>query len=177
MINTKNWKEFRVGDLFKANLGVLIPNDLLKPNGVFPVITGITENNGINGYIDENFNDFKYSHTLTISNRGVYSGTVYYHKYDFILGTNVIALESINFDLSDNIALYLATVLNKLPYGGYEKYPTKNGIVEDFICLPAKDNKPDFDYMENYIEEIKNKYVDELEKSYMKKIKLLKSII
>ena len=53
MINTKNWKEFRVGDLFKANLGVLIPNDLLKPNGVFPVITGITENNGINGYIDE----------------------------------------------------------------------------------------------------------------------------
>lgn len=66
--------------------------------------------------------------------------------------------------MTKNQKLFITTLINKFHYDGYTNYPTKTNIVEEILLLPAKDDKPDFDYMEEYIEEIKLKYVDKLEK-------------
>lgn len=146
------YEEFRVGDLFDAFLGIVTPNEMLLKKGKFPVITGVTENNGINGYFNEFIANYTYSNMITVSNRGVYSGTAYYHNYEFILGSNVIALKPLSFKMTKNIALFIMTLINKLHYGGYDNYPTKSSILEDAILLPAIDeNTPDFDYMEKAI--------------------------
>ena len=146
------YEEFRVGDLFDAFLGIVTPNEMLLKKGKFPVITGVTENNGINGYFNEFIANHTYSNMITVSNRGVYSGIAYYHNYEFILGSNVIALKPLSFKMTKNIALFIMTLINKLHYGGYDNYPTKSSILEDAILLPAIDeNTPDFDYMEKAI--------------------------
>lgn len=159
-LNTEKWKDFKIGDYFEANLGTLFPNKDLNKSGKYPVVTGITENNGINGFADELLKDFMYSNALTISNRGEYSGTTYYHDYEFLLGSNAIVLKPIDFTLNKKIGLFLSACINKLPYGGYNTYPTKSGIVEDLIKLPAKYNEdtekyePDWEFIEKYIEEL-----------------------
>lgn len=159
-IDSRDWEEFRIGDYFEANLGTLFPNKDLNKNGKYPVVTGITENNGINGFTDELLKDFMYSNALTISNRGEYSGTTYYHDYKFLLGSNAIVLKPIDFTLNKKIGLFLSVCINKLPYGGYNAYPTKSGIIDDIIKLPAKYNEekkkyePDWEFVEKYIEEL-----------------------
>lgn len=140
----------------------------MSKSGKYPVVTGITENNGVNGYIDELFKNYLFSNILTISNRGEYSGTVYYHNYEFILGSNVIALKPIDFELNENIGLFLSTIINKLPYGGYDTYPTKSSIEEDIIKLPAiynsekEEYEPDWEYMENFITDLQENIKSQL---------------
>lgn len=148
----KRYEKFRVGDLFDCDLGKYLPSEELNKSGKIPVITGITVNNGIAGYIDKKYDNFLYREVLTMSNRGIYSGTTYYHNYLFLLGPNAIVMQPKTFKINKYIGLYLATHLNKLTYGGYSNYPTKSTIVDDIITLPAIDeNTPDFEYMEKAI--------------------------
>ena len=172
------YEEFRVGDLFDAFLGIVTPNEMLLKKGKFPVITGVTENNGINGYFNELIVNHTYSNMITVSNRGVYSGTAYYHNYEFILGSNVIALKPLSFKMTKNIALFIMTLINKLYYGGYDNYPTKSSILEDAILLPAIDeNTPDFDYMEKAIYIYIKKVIKSWKMDNEKEIRALKSVI
>lgn len=172
------YEEFRVGDLFDAFLGIVTPNEMLLKKGKFPVITGVTENNGINGYFNEFIANHTYSNMITVSNRGVYSGTAYYHNYEFILGSNVIALKPLSFKMTENIALFIMTLINKLHYGGYDNYPTKSSILEDAILLPAIDeNTPDFDYMEKAIYIYIKKVIKSWKMDNEKEIRALKSVI
>lgn len=62
--------------------------------------------------------------------------------------------------------LFMACALEKLlmPKYSYTNKAGWNKVKKEIIELPAKNDKPDFDYMEEYIEEIKLKYVDKLEK-------------
>ena len=172
------YEEFRVGDLFDAFLGIVTPNEMLLKKGKFPVITGVTKNNGINGYFNEFIASYTYSNMITVSNRGVYSGTAYYHNYEFILGSNVIALKPLSFKMIKNIALFIVTLINKLHYGGYDNYPTKSSILEDVILLPAIDeNTPDFDYMEKAIYIYIKKVIKSWKMDNEKEIRALKSVI
>lgn len=172
------YEEFRVGDLFDAFLGIVTPNEMLLKKGKFPVITGVTENNGINGYFNEFIANHIYSNMITVSNRGVYSGTAYYHNYEFILGSNVIALKPLSFKMTKNIALFIMTLINKLHYGGYDNYPTKSSILEDAILLPVIDeDTPDFDYMEKAIYIYIKKVIKSWKMDNEKEIRVLKSVI
>lgn len=50
------------------------------------VVSGITENNGVNYYITDVLNENEvYSNELTITTRGEYSGTVFYHNENFCI--------------------------------------------------------------------------------------------
>lgn len=166
-------KTYKIKEFFEPKLGINIQNAELCSTGEIPVITGITESNGINGYVNKEINNYTYENRITISNRGAKSGTAYYHNYKFILGSNVILFEPID-DLKLNVYhnLYLTAVFNKLPYTGYNNYPTKTSISEDIIQLPTSDGvNPDWDYMEKYIKEIKDKYTKKLKNQNDKWIK------
>ena len=71
---SKQFAEFRVGDLFEVDLGANINSGLIKSNGKYPIVTGVTLDNGINGYFDDEekskFRGKFYNYALTISCRG-----------------------------------------------------------------------------------------------------------
>ena len=160
-MDTKNWKEFRVGDLFTPYLGGNPSSSKISDFGKYAIITASSDNNGISGYTDYYQEGLVFSNIITLGNRGSYNA--FYHPYDVYLGNNVLALEE-KVEMTKNQKLFITTLINKFHYDGYTNYPTKANIVEEILLLPAKDDKPDFEYMEEYIEEIKLKYVDRLEK-------------
>ena len=161
MINTTNWKEFKVGDLFNPYLGGNPAKNQITNSGKYAVISASSDNNGILGYTDCYQEGLVFSNIITLGNRGSYNA--FYHPYKIYLGNNVLALKE-KVEMTENQKLFITTLINKFHYDGYTNYPTKTNIVEQLLLLPAKDGKPDFDYMEEYIEEIKLKYVDKLEK-------------
>lgn len=170
------YKEFKVGDLFKAHLSSKQETEL---KGEIPVISGVTTSNGVIGYSNDRDNKHMYEQEITVSNRGEYSGTAYYQKREFILSNNVICLEA-KFEKTDGVMLYITSVINKLDYGGYSNYPTKSGIVEDVLELPVKtldDTEPDWEYMEEYIKQSEIKYIGKLTEEFNRKMELLQALI
>lgn len=127
---------FRVGDLFEPKLGVNVSKDLILTEGKNRLVSGTTTNNGTIGYIEEDIKGHTYKEGVTVSNRGEYSGRAFYQPTEFILGPNVIYLEP-KIRVTQEFLLYIVALVNKLPYGGYDNYPTKSGIVEDVLELPV----------------------------------------
>lgn len=70
----ETWDLKRVKDIFNVSRGRVIPLTDLKDDGMYPVYSSQTENNGCMGYIDS----FDYDGTcLTWTTDGVYAGTVF----------------------------------------------------------------------------------------------------
>lgn len=57
-------------------------------------------------------------------------------------------------NLTKTQKLYIGSVINKLPYGGYSGYPKISTLENDEIYIPAKEGKPDFDFTEVFIRAI-----------------------
>ena len=177
------FKNFRIGDLFavedtwvygknkqyNSRLGNPTPSSVA-------VVSGITANNGINYYTDDILDESEiYSDCLTISTRGEYSGTVFYHDYPFVLANNILVMPMPN--LSKEAKLYIATLLNRLPYGGYNHYPKKDTLKEDYIKLPVLESPNpdhkytvddiDWNYMRERITELERERITELD-AYLK---------
>lgn len=141
-----------------------------------PVISGITTNNGVNYYTSDVPKETeKFSDCLTISTRGEYSGTVTYHKGDFVLANNILVLQMPI--LSENQKLFIGTLINSLSYGGYDNYPTKNSLAEDKIKLPIKnDGDVDYEFMDKFINELKVANIEKIN-NYLDKKNLSTSIL
>lgn len=101
---------------------------------------------------------------LTISTRGEYSGTVFYHNEKFALANNVLVMRMPN--LSKNQKIFIGGLINSLPYGGYSGYPRKETLKQDKIQLPTQNGKIDFDFMEGFIAELEAQRIAKL-KAYL----------
>jgi len=168
-LNGVKWGEFRLGDLFDIeNTWIYGKNKQYETRLNEPskksisVVSGITINNGINYWtcdkLDENeiFKD-----CLTISTRGEYSGTVTYHKENFVLANNILTMPMPNW--SEKAKLFIASVISKIGYGGYSGYPRKETLKNDIIQLPiTPTNEIDFDFMESFISELEEERISEL---------------
>lgn len=162
------WGEYRLGDLFSIdNNWIYGKNKQWKTrfktetNGRLPVISGITVNNGINYYTeDQASSDEIFADSLTISTRGEYSGTVTYHSGIFVLANNILVMSMP--ELNKKQKLFMATIINKLNYGGYNNYPRIETLKKDKVYLPSKNGKVDFDFMENLIKELEAERIEKL---------------
>lgn len=169
MLKSVKWGEFRIGDLFDVDSWVYGKNKkyhmvLEKPsNKTLSVISGITENNGINYYTEDVLTDEEiFEKELTISTRGEYSGTVFYHDEKFVLANNILVMKMPM--LSKKQKQFIGSIINSLKYGGYNGYPTKEKLKSDIIQLPIyKDGSVNFDFMEKFISELEYNYLAELE--------------
>ena len=168
-MDTKNWKEFRVGDLFDVetspSFDMVNINILNKMNDdyKYEFIIRSKENNGVKGYVGYLGIEPNEKNKITISQVGTI--VAQYRTNDYYTSQNVFNL-SPKFDLTENKALFFVNSLNCMlrKYFGYSDYPTLKSLKNEILLLPTKNDKPDFEYMEEYIEEIKLKYVDKLEK-------------
>ena len=152
-LNTTNWKEYRIEDIFKlekckcGNAGELIDgNDLFY-------IGAKKSDNGVMKSVE---NDNK---LMTKGNCIVFicdgQGSVGYSNYmekDFIGSTTLTA--GYNNNLNKYNALFIVSVLDKEKYK--YSYGRKYGphLKKAIIKLPTKNNEPDWKYMENYIKSL-----------------------
>ena len=168
-MDIKNWKEFRVGDLFDVetspSFDMVNINILNKMNDdyKYEFIIRSKENNGVKGYVEYLGIEPNEKNKITISQVGTI--VAQYRTNDYYTSQNVFNLSS-KFDLTENKALFFVNSLNCMlrKYFGYSDYPTLKSLKNEILLLPAINDKPDFDYMEEYIEEIKLKYINKLEK-------------
>lgn len=151
-IDTRDWKEFKVGDLFDAERGK-IKRLQSQNDGNTPVIAAGFSNQGIAGMYDV---DAEYENKITISCNGVGCGSAFYHPYPFNLNGDAIVLTELK-PMNDLVKQFISCMLNGVltrKYS-YEEKCSADKAKDATIKLPVDDNgEPDWVYMENFMKQI-----------------------
>lgn len=168
-------KEFKIDDLFTSvNGDTDIKKENINNKGVAVVSSGL-ENFGFIGKTDIKAKIIS-KNTITVD----MFGNVFYRSVDYKMVTHarVFALIPKNFVLNECIGLYICTMLNFLSsIFNYNNMCSFNKVKELKIYLPAKeDGNPDWEYMNQYIHEIKKSVLADVIKWKDQKKKFLKEL-
>ncbi len=149
-----SWKEFCVGDLFEVKKGKRLTSDE-QIDGETPYIGAIDSNNGVANYIGQAA--IHKGNTISLSYNGSV-GEAFYQPKAFWATDDVNVLyfkEENGIALNKYIALFICAVLRQEKYRySYGRKWVLESMRSTIIKLPAKDDKPDFDFMENYIKSL-----------------------
>lgn len=142
------WQSFYLTDLFEVK-GTKTTSLLeLQEFGVgkFPFVTTQATSNGIEGFY--NFYTEK-GRVLTIDSAVL--GFCSYQDTDFTASDHVEKLIP-KFNMTQNIAMFLVTIMNREQYRyNYGRKASQERLKSRSIKLPAKNGKPDWDFMEKFI--------------------------
>ena len=161
MVSNQKYKPFNVGDIFFITNGKGITRQEIKDHpGELAAIQSAATNNGIMGFIDEDYcRERNYSFTLepclTVARTGS-SGYVTFQEHGCCVGDSAKLLLLKGKKKTKNIYLYLRTILmaNKYRYT-FARKVTEENYLNDIIELPInEDDEIDYEYMENYILQI-----------------------
>lgn len=161
MVSNQKYKPFNVGDIFLITNGKGITRQEIKDHpGELAAIQSAATNNGIMGFIDEDYcRERNYSFTLepclTVARTGS-SGYVTFQEHGCCVGDSAKLLLLKGKKKTKNIYLYLRTILmaNKYRYT-FARKVTEENYLKDIIELPInEDDEIDYEYMENYIMQI-----------------------
>lgn len=150
-LGVESWKEFCVGDLFEVKKGKRLTSDE-QTDGETPYIGAIDSNNGVANYIGQAaIHD---GNTISLSYNGSV-GEAFYQPRPFWATDDVNVLyfkEENGIAFNKYIALFICAVLRQEKYRySYGRKWVLESMRSTVIKLPAKDNKPDFGFMENYM--------------------------
>ena len=150
-LNIKNWKNFKIVDLFDIKKGERLVKEERK-KGNMPLITATSENNGVVDHIG--YDDFKenkkvFQDKLTID----MFFNVFYHDYEYFSDDNVHTLIPKRATLNRYVCLFLVTVLKQLQYKyDFGRQVRLQRLDFDEIKLPVdKRGNPDWKFMEDYV--------------------------
>lgn len=150
-LGIEHWKEFFLGDLFKIKKGKRLTSDA-QTDGNTPYIGAIDSNNGVANYIGQAaIHD---GNTISLSYNGSV-GEAFYQPKAFWATDDVNVLyfkEKNGITFNKYIALFICAVLRQEKYRySYGRKWVLESMCSTIIKLPAKDDKPDYDFMENYM--------------------------
>jgi hypothetical protein len=161
-LTDREWKEFKIGDLFvldeKKHKIPQIPtgacvhkNNLDKGNT--PRITVTSMNNGIDNYWTSSHKNYRcYKNFMSVS----FLGDCFYHRYKASLDMKVHCLKLKNYELNENMALFLLSCLkNNTKNSSYGNQLSSTDLPAKSILIPInRTGTPDYQFMEDYIKEI-----------------------
>lgn len=185
-IDCKKWNLFKISDIFETKYigkqlqvptGAYVSRKNLK-EGEMPRITVSGFDNGINGYYDSNDKNYRvFENFISVS----FLGTVFYQKSKASLDMKVHCLKPKKIILNDAIAFFLATIIKKtITDSKYSDQISSTVLPIIDILLPSikKDDgsyAPDWQYMEKYIDNVKQIVEQKFDK--IKQIKEDKNVI
>ncbi len=152
MINTSNWKQFPITELFDLSL----PSGDLQvkqvEDGDVPLITPSNYNNGLLQRISSDSKSTKYdAHSLTVD----MFGNAYYQEEDFFVTAhghvNVLIPK---FDINLYVGFFMASAIKAMFMHKYSfsEMCTQKVLKKETISLPVdSNNEPDWSYMESYM--------------------------
>ncbi len=155
--------------MFNVSTGSLISSGRLKP-GKIKRVSAKSEQNGIIGEFDTEFMDDArhYENFISVN----FFGDAFYHPYcaSVEMKVHVLTLKSNKSGFNTKCGLYITSMINKTLKGrfnyGQQLSSSKLRNGEYFIRLPVKNNVIDWDFMDDYIEELEAAHIEELE-TYM----------
>ena len=169
MIDTSNWKPFKVSDIFiteKHGSGLQTPTGAMMSkkdleDGDTPRVTVSNYNNGVTGYYadSDNKNYRTYENFISVS----FLGTVFYQPEKVSLDMKVHCLKPLDYELNVYSAGYIVSIIRKAILNfAYSDQLSSTVLAELEFALPAtSDGQPDWDYMESYMKAV----MEESEKS------------
>lgn len=151
-LGNDSFKLFNLFDLFKIK-GTETTSVLeLEKYGKdkYPYVTTQATNNGVEGF----YNDYTEDGGGVITFDSAVIGYCAYQPLPFSASDHVEKLIP-KFKMNKYIALFLVTVLNQEQYRyNYGRKCSQIRMYKIKIKLPAKNGKPDFEFMENYIKSL-----------------------
>lgn len=158
-LDINGWKEFKLGELFTPKYGVnleLVNCTLSNAPDAINFVARTAENNGVVAQVEvmDGIEPQK-AGTITCAGGGSVLSTFVQTK-DFYSGRDLYLLIP-NEEISLEAKLFCCAVItqNKYRYNyGRQANKTLKGLA---LKLPARDGKPDWDYMERYIQGLKHK--------------------
>ncbi len=177
-LNIKEWKSFKVGNVFIMKNGKGITKEEVDDNiGTFPAVQSGEENNGVLGKIDlEYCKEMNYTYStrscLTVARSGS-AGFVAFQKEGCVVGDSAKILLLDEKVATVECYLFLQTILsaNRIKYA-YGRKVTEEKYLNDYIKLPVVHNSdgtiyinmkspyseegyvPDWQFMEDYIKSL-----------------------
>lgn len=154
-INTNYWHDFLFTDIFDIVKGTRLTKAKMI-DGEINYIGATAFNNGVTAKIG-NKEHLHPAGTITVCYNGSI-GQTFFQTEPFWATDDVNVLYP-KFEITPNIARFLCVVIYKLglKYAYIDKW-TAEKMSNTIIKLPATtDNKPDWEYMENYMQSIESK--------------------
>lgn len=159
-IDTSTWKEFYLcGEKgifeLKNSVSKIHNKNIRGEFGEIPYITRTDSNNGVARYIQKQNVEINKGNCLTI---GMDAITIFYQENDFYTGDKIKILR--NSNLNKLNSLFIISVIYKFFKANFswgEKSLNFKELNQLKIKLPAKNNNPDWKFMENYIEKKYNR--------------------
>lgn len=152
----ENWKEFKIRDIFNIQKGERLTM-IDRTLGDTPLLTASSVDNGVSGFIDyEIFKDKKkiFENKITVD----MFCNVFYQEFKYFSDDNIHTLlfknkENEKYYANKYTNLFFITILKQLSKKyGYGRQVRLKRFKEEIINLPIdKENKIDFQFMENYI--------------------------
>lgn len=151
MMETNNWKEFVVGDLFpkvKVQKHSKVPEEF----GEIPFISSTSMNNGVTSFCNETPIN---GNCITVSTNGD-CFDAFYHPYPIAVSSDVDVLYSDKLNKFN--ALFICSVLKLEKFKwDYGRKPKNDKVFKTVIKLPVKNQdsiEPDWDYMSDFIKNL-----------------------
>ncbi len=147
-LNVETWKYFKLGNIFNIIKGKTPKN---QTEGSISLISATNSNNGSSKKINS-LNNKNKANTITVSSNGSIAESFYQNKDFFATGDiNILECENINV----YTALFVNTIISKEKFRfNYGRKWGKEKMLEHKIKLPLINNKPDWEFMENYIKSL-----------------------
>ena len=153
-IEMDNWKYFKITDIFKVEKAKNVVDEIASeeaPGFDVPYITRTEYNNGCKYFCNKSDFVLEKGNCITIGGEGA---NVYYQPFDFISGNNITKIYS-KF-MNENSGLFIVSILKNEKYRySYNRAFNKKCVENTLIKLPAKDDQPDWEWMEKYIKTLK----------------------
>lgn len=164
-----NYQSFKVGDYFdiKPTKSYGLTNDyLFKETGKTPVIVNSSLNNGLGGYTNlpptEKGNMITFSDT--VSSEGIFYQREPFIGYSHVQGLYPKSEKLQDIELVENTLLYIVTAFKKASSGLYDygyKFTRENALNTSILLPVSGSGNPDWNYMNEYISQIKYKVMKE----------------
>ena len=157
-LSEKEWKEFKIGNIFSVSTGSLIPKEILK-KGTIARLTATDNNNGVFDFYEkvEHKNYREVTNFISVS----FLGSVFYHSYTASLDMKIHAVQILNTVLNRYLAEFLVFCFKKMAsIYSYGNQLSSTDLPKKKILLPITDKgNPDYAYMENYMKALENEKI------------------
>jgi hypothetical protein len=161
-VDTREWGEFRVGELFDAFLS----KDDIQPKAIVegntPLVSSGKENNGIIAFIDNKNVRLWEANTLTVDMFGkvFYQGQPYY-----AVSHGRVNILMPRMSMAKHCMQFIGCAIERVTTDKYafSEMCTGTKLLKDVIMLPKdKTGQPDWGYMEEYMRKMERKTNDVL---------------
>ena len=149
----KTWLDFPLDTIFTVSAGKRLETRNKIP-GVRPFIGAADNNNGVTGFVG-NINISMDSNVLGVNYNGA-PCIAFYHPYECIFSDDVKRLHLRNYPDGRNILLFFVAIFEKQrsKYSYGYKFKEQRMLRQKLMLPTNSDGVPDYEYMEQYIENI-----------------------